>query len=106
MSTRSVIGYETQDGKFVGVYCHYDGYTSNMLPQLESMSWEEVSREVNKALYEFGGARSLEDFRFECFQEPPRPETWGYFEWPPAQSQEYNYRKRLDETVEVQTSSY
>ena len=29
MATRSFIAMETADGKFVGVYCHWDGYLEN-----------------------------------------------------------------------------
>lgn len=100
MGTRSVIGYETEEGGYVGVYCQFDGYTSNVLPQLGSMTWEEVVSEVNRALYDSGGARGLYDCQLECYQEPPDPKSWGYFEWP-CQGQEYNYRKRRDGSVEV-----
>ena len=34
MSTRSIIGIK-EEGKFTGVYCHYDGYPQHHLPILE-----------------------------------------------------------------------
>jgi len=106
MGTRSVIGYETEDGGYVGVYCHYDGYTEHMLPQLQEMSYEAVVDEVNRALFENAGARQLRGRVFECFDEDPEPDEWGYFEWPLRSEgayQEYNYRKRRDGTVEIET---
>ena len=30
MSTRSFIGYINDEDKFVGIYCHYDGYPSHV----------------------------------------------------------------------------
>ena len=50
MSTRSVIGYETQTGSYVGVYCHFNGYKSHMMPQLEEMSWAAVKCEVDSSI--------------------------------------------------------
>ena len=100
MSTQSVIGYETEEGGYVGVYCHYDGYTEHMLPQLQAMSYEAVVDEVNRALFKNAGARQLQGRAFDCFGGAPEPKSWGYFKWP-CRGQQYNYRKRLDGTVEV-----
>jgi hypothetical protein len=99
MATRSVVGYETESGGYVGVYCHFDGYPSNMLPQLESMSWEDVKSGVDRALYEGAGARQLRNNKFQIYNELPNPTSWGTFVWP-HQKEEYNYFKKLDGTVE------
>ena len=99
MSTRSVIGYETQTGSYIGVYCHFDGYKSHMMPQLEEMSWAAVKCEVDKALYENAGARQLNNCVMECYEQTPNPDEWGYTEH--TNSHDYNYKKRLDGTVDV-----
>ena len=103
MSTRSVIGYETQTGSYVGVYCHFDGYKSHMMPQLEEMSWAAVKCEVDKALYEKAGCRELKDHVMKCYDEQPDPARWGYTVWDDSGSAplEFNYRKRLDGAVDV-----
>jgi len=98
MATRSTIGYETADGGYVGVYCHYDGYPENMGPQLQQMSWEELSLQVNRALLQ-GGGRSLQGGEMETYNEPSHPKQWLRDTWP-CTAEEFNYRKRLDGTVE------
>lgn len=37
MSTRSIIGTVARNGDFEGLYCHYDGYPSNMVPALAAI---------------------------------------------------------------------
>lgn len=101
MATRSTIGYETKDGGYIGVYCHYDGYPSHMLPQLKEMSWEELSLQVNRALLQ-GGGRSLQGCEMETYNEPSHPKQWLRDTWP-CTAEEFNYRKRLDGTVECVT---
>ena len=103
MATRSTIGYETKDGGYVGVYCHYDGYPKHMLPQLQQMSWEELSLQVNRALLQ-GGGRSLEGGEMETYNEPSNPKEWLRDAWP-CTAEEFNYRKRLDGTVECVSST-
>ena len=103
MATRSTIGYETPDGGYVGVYCHWDGYPENMLPQLKEMSWEAVSTEVSRALLQ-GGGRSLAAGALETYCEPSDPKRW-LRDAGPCTAEEYNYRKRLDGTVDC-ISSY
>ncbi len=34
MSTRSTVGMKTEDGKFLAIYVHYDGYPEHMLENL------------------------------------------------------------------------
>ncbi len=101
MATRSTIGYETQDGGYIGVYCHYDGYPENIAPQLKQMTWEEVTLQVNRALLQ-GGGRSLDGNELQTFKDggSSRPET----QWPSCPEQ-YAYRKRLDGTVDCYDGS-
>ena len=96
MATRSTIGYETPEGGYIGVYCHYDGYPDNIAPQLKQMSWEDVSLQVNRALLQSGG-RCLDNCELETFKDGSitRAET----QWPTC-PEEYAYRKRMDGTVE------
>ena len=81
MATHSTIGYETPDGSYVGVYVHWDSYPQHMLPRLQSMSWDAVAAEVSRAHLQDGWLR----------------DTW------PCTEEEFNYRKRLDGTVECIT---
>jgi hypothetical protein len=106
MATSSIVGYETETGSYVGVYCHFDGYESHMMPQLKEMSWMAVKCEVDKALYKNAGARQLKNCVMECYKEAPSPDKWGCTEWPATERRGFvidkrRYRKRLDGTVEV-----
>lgn len=102
MATRSVIGYETPDGGYVGVYCHYDGYPSHMLPQLKEMTWDQVTEAVSRALLQ-GGGRCLINCELETFRETSDPSQWLRDKWP-CMNEDYNYRKRLDGTVDCLNS--
>jgi hypothetical protein len=102
MATRSTIGYETPEGDYIGVYCHWDGYPKHMLPELQSMSWEAVATEVSRALLQ-GGGRSLQGGELETYNELSDPKRWLRDTWP-CVAEEFNYRKRLDGTVECITS--
>lgn len=98
MATRGTIGYETPEGGYVGVYVHYDSYPDNMLPQLREMSWDAVATEVSRALLQ-GGGRQLHGCVLDTFGESSDPTTCLKEEWP-CTAEEYNYRKRLDGTVD------
>jgi len=107
MSTRSTIGYQDSDGNFIGVYCHFDGYPSNILSKLEGLSYDTVVSEVERALVEAGG-RSLKDDGFETYRDM-RGETSDREEWIntkfPASfedtSTEFTYMKLSDGSVEA-----
>ena len=102
MATRSTIGYETQDGNYVGVYCHYDGYPDHMGPALSAMLHADVVIMVSRGLAG-GGIRSIfspdDEGRhrgYEVFNERPRdPDTT----WP-RRDEEYAYRKLWDGSLE------
>ena len=99
MATRSTIGYETADGGYVGVYCHYDGYPDHMGPILHRMFHADVVIMVNKALA-VGGIRSIGTegaAEIELFSDPDP--TTAYTQWPCCPEQ-YAYRKRIDGRVE------
>ena len=102
MATRSTIGYETQDGNYVGVYCHYDGYPDHMGPVLSAMLHADVVIMVSKGLAG-GGIRSVFEpdsegrpGGYEVFDDGQRdPDTvW------PRRPEEYAYRKRWDGGLE------
>lgn len=107
MATRSTIGYETQDGNYVGVYCHYDGYPDHMGPALSAMLHADVVIMVSKGLAG-GGIRSV--------FEPDSEGRHGGYEvfndgvcdpdtaWP-RRPEEYAYRKRWDGSLEYITGS-
>ena len=102
MATRSTIGYETQDGNYIGVYCHYDGYPDHMGPALSAMLHADVVIMVSRGLAG-GGIRSIfspdDEGRhrgYEVFNERPRdPDTT----WP-RRDEEYAYRKLWDGSLE------
>ena len=102
MATRSTIGYETADGDYVGVYCHYDGYPEHMGPALHAMFHADVVIMVSAGLAG-GGIRTVfspdsegRHGGYEVFNDGPRsPDT----EWP-RRHEEYAYRKRWDGRVE------
>lgn len=97
MATRSTIGYETADGGYVGVYCHYEGYPDYMGPILHAMMHADVVIMVSKAL-RGGGIRLVnKDRSYELFNDADflSPQT----EWPCC-PEEFAYRKCLDGRVE------
>lgn len=98
MSTRSTIGYETAEGDYIGVYCHFDGYPKHMIPELSRMTWEDVSVAVTAGLLG-GGIRCIDDYVSESYDEASDPNKWIISQWPTNENK-YNYRKRLDGTLE------
>jgi len=102
MATRSTIGYETANGDYVGVYCHYDGYPAHMGPALHTMLHADVVIMVSKGLAG-GGIRTVfspdsegRHGGYEVFNDGPRdPDTV----WPRLLG-EYTYRKCWDGRVE------
>ena len=102
MATRSTIGYETQDGNYVGVYCHYDGYPEHMGPTLSAMLHADVVIMVSRGLAS-GGIRSIfspdDEGRhrgYELFNERPRDPDVAW----PRLPEEYAYRKLWDGRLE------
>ena len=99
MSTHSTIGYETADGGYVGVYCHYDGYPSNIGPALHAMYHIDVMQMVEQALRN-GGIRCINGpDSFELFNERSDRTEWLHDRWPECE-EDYAYRKRLDGRLE------
>lgn len=95
MSTRSYICYETETGDAVGVYCHFDGYPSNQLPQLREMSHGDVRAMVEDALVN-GGMRSLG----ETYCERSTREEWLVSEFPPTGGcADYSYLVKRDGSI-------
>ncbi len=58
MATRSVIGYIQEDGSYLGVYCHYDGYPSGVGSFLLKMNPEDIKTMVTAGIIK-GGIRSI-----------------------------------------------
>ena len=94
MSTHSAIGYEQEDGSFIGVYCHYDGYPGHMVPRLKRMFHADVVIMVNEALRR-GGIRSI-GYKggYDTFEEEG---IAPILEWPSRL--EYSYVKLRDGTL-------
>jgi len=102
MATRGTIGYETQDGGYVGVYCHYDSYPSRMGPILHGMFHIDVVLMVNRALA-CGGIRSVSGGGdYDLFNDGD--DTYVHTEWP-TRPNAYTYRKRIDGRLEYIDSS-
>jgi len=58
MSTRSTIGYETTEGRYLATYCHYDGYPSYMRTELLGLDREQVEIMVTAGWIR-GGIRAM-----------------------------------------------
>ena len=102
MATRSSIGYETDNGGCVAVYCHYDGYPVKMLPIIKKMTFEEVKAMVEDALHN-GGLRYVEhDLTYETYKEESGYDDWKYnTAFANLNGTDYAYYKRKDGTVFV-----
>ena len=103
MSTHSTIGYELPDGGYAGCYCQFDGYHDHMLPALRSMTHEQVMIIVERGLIG-AGIRYIESFDdYETYAdmrgESSARDVMVRTEWP-STANEYNYRKRLDGSVD------
>lgn len=100
MATRATIGYETDNGGCVAVYCHYDNFPSRILPILKKMTFEEVKAMVEDALYN-GGLRYIEgDLSYETFEEKSGYHVWRYdTAFANLNGTDYAYYKRKDGTV-------
>lgn len=100
MATRSTIAYEDDNGKTVGVYCHWDGYPSHMLPILKQMTFDEIKEMVEDALTN-GGLRCInEDLTYETYCEFSQRSQWLH-DTPFAKLNEtdYTYVKRKNNTI-------
>jgi hypothetical protein len=98
MATRSTIGYETADGGYVGVYCHYDGNPEHQMPILRGMYHADVVILVSRAL-QGGGIRFLSKTGdHEIYPASGRP-IEAETDWPYC-AEDYAYIKRLDGRVE------
>tara|TARA_R100000808_G_C2127207_1_gene137218 strand:- start:404 stop:742 length:339 start_codon:yes stop_codon:yes gene_type:complete len=42
VGTQSNLYIEKEDGSYIGVYCHYDGYPEHMLKQINYCSYDEL----------------------------------------------------------------
>tara|TARA_R110002020_G_scaffold98887_4_gene235139 strand:- start:130 stop:474 length:345 start_codon:yes stop_codon:yes gene_type:complete len=83
MGTRSNIYIETEPGKYVGTYCHYDGYPDHMLPTLQAFDSDTLLAHVLLAAPR-GGFRSLMsegteylDDHAACILQDPLDEDYG-----------------------------
>ena len=96
MATRSVIAYEAEAGKFVGVDCHWDGYPGHMLPILRKMFFADVAIMVNHGLAT-GGLNSVnQDGTWSTNGEEDRLEPYNDL---PRYDFQYSYVKMLDGSV-------
>jgi hypothetical protein len=100
MSTRSSIGYETDNGGCVAVYCHYDNFPSRMLPIIKNMTFEQVKEMVDDALHN-GGLKYIEhDLTYETFNEKSGYNDWKHdTAFAHINGTDYAYYKRKDGTV-------
>ena len=97
MATRSVIGYIQEDGSYLGVYCHYDGYPSGVGSFLLKMNPEDIKTMVTAGIIK-GGIRAINS---------PSLDDVEYFNevWPHARrtqlpgGEEYDYILDTDGTL-------
>ena len=66
MATRSTIGYETPEGRYLATYCHYDGYPSHMKRELLGLAREDVEVMVTTGWIR-GGIRTMSGGRPEYY---------------------------------------
>lgn len=64
MSTRAALFIQTDDGDWLEIYCHFDGYPRHMLPALAA---HDPAR-----IIEAGEIRSITPDDIDAF-DPPRP---------------------------------
>lgn len=102
MSTRCVIGYEDDNEKYVGVYCHYDGYPKHMFPIVDTMSYDDVRTMVEYSLVN-GGIRGVEnDGEYETFNEPSKRNEWLFTSaFAHENGVDYTYMKKKDGSIFV-----
>ncbi len=98
MATRSTIGYETADGGYVGVYCHYDGNPEHQVPILRGMYHADVVVLVSRAL-RGGGIRFLDSNGLHEIYPDTGRSIEAETDWPYC-AEDYAYIKRLDGRVE------
>jgi len=97
MATRSVIGYIQEDGSFIGVYCHYDGYPSCMGQKLLGMADEDIRTIVTAGIMKGGirtvGGSTLDSVEYfdEHWSEAKRTQLPG--------GEEYDYILDTDGTL-------
>ena len=96
MATRSNVYVEAEPGKYLGTYCHYDGYPRHMFPTLVGMEREELLSHILVAMTR-GGFRiimaSMTEYlndNIACVMTDPSAEDWGT---------EFVYIKCYDGTV-------
>jgi hypothetical protein len=102
MATRSVIAYEDDDGKCVGVYCHYDGMPSHMYPIIDCMSYDDVKKMVETALIQ-GGLRSVNNEEdYDTYEEESKRTDWMRTSVHAHENDvDYTYFKRKDGSIFV-----
>ena len=103
MPCNAIIGYETKEGGYVGVYCHTEGEPKKVIPILENLSYELILSSVKQSINN-GAARRLTKEGLESnstyYGKKQKKTKWVYTEWPTERSLCYSYRKNIDGTVE------
>jgi hypothetical protein len=97
MSTKSCVGYEKENGDYVGCYCHYDGYPERMIPNLIKFSYEDIVKNVDYGIAN-GGIKCISKM-FEFYEEPSDPTCWGYDHLPFHFQFSYVYVVKKDGTI-------
>ena len=105
MGTSCIIYVELDHSKYIGTYCHYDGYTEHMIPALDSVVYNLVYGEILKAGMK-GGFRAfspldgsieyLED-SIQCYAYSPENDFRTY-------GAEYVYIKCADNTIKYRAT--
>jgi len=104
LSTSSTNGYMTEDGKYVGVNCHFDGYPSCMLPVLKTLSYGGVVLAVERGLVGCGirfiSREGDVETYLDRFDEHSKRSECLHDTWP-CKENSYNYRYRVDGTIDA-----
>lgn len=86
MSTRSVVGYERENGTVEGTYVHWDGYPEHMIPALtkrfEEIGFEGMKNWIDKGVEGQGFSSVLDEKPYddgnEAWLQPIDAQEYGY----------------------------
>lgn len=91
MSTRSIVGTTTDNRTFHGVFCHWDGYPTGMLPELAAILTRDG--EAGREALVGSNWESIDASMLSADTDLPYPTLDEYAEATPRDQQEYPIRR-------------
>ena len=85
MGTRSNVYVETEQGTYLGTYCHYDGYPDHMFPTLQAIDNDTLLSHILiaapnggfRGIQAGGPTEYLDDPSYPCVLDNPSQEDFG-----------------------------